>query len=216
MKRFTAWINERGIHATARRRIYQGPGIYLDGSTNKRKMDVGIMACHGDGKADQNIDDLVLNWNQILVAGELKCNPVEDAQNPAWVDLATREKSPSRLPSLYTLSLFNITSLQNMALIESPNLQAKGANRHLDRPKTDLQLRRKTTSSDSSGSDSDDFNLEKKPPPSEFTRAYKRWQLHKEYETEFNKRPQGLGQKAAWLLELEKSKEREWYRGFSK
>ena len=89
MKSFTAWINERGVHAAARRRIYHGPGIYLDGSTNKRKMDVGIMACHEDGKADEIIDDLIPNWTQILVAGELKCNPVEDAQSPAWVDLAT-------------------------------------------------------------------------------------------------------------------------------
>ncbi len=95
MKRFTAWIDERGVHVAPHRRIYQGPGIYLDGSTNKRKMDVGIMACHGDGKVDENIDHLIPNWTQILVAGELKCNPVEDAQNPAWVDLATYAREVS-------------------------------------------------------------------------------------------------------------------------
>lgn len=44
MKRFTAWIDERDVHAAAHRRIYQGPGIYLDGSPVKRKMDVGITA----------------------------------------------------------------------------------------------------------------------------------------------------------------------------
>lgn len=38
MKRFMAWINER--HAVAHRRVYQGHGIYMDGSPLKRKMDV--------------------------------------------------------------------------------------------------------------------------------------------------------------------------------
>ncbi|MCJ1250102.1 hypothetical protein MMC30_007328 [Trapelia coarctata] len=42
MKHFTAWINESGVNAAPHRRIYQGPGIYLDGSPVKRKMDVGI------------------------------------------------------------------------------------------------------------------------------------------------------------------------------
>ncbi|MCJ1281514.1 hypothetical protein MMC26_000834 [Xylographa opegraphella] len=89
MESCTAWMNERGVHGAASRRIYQRPGIYLAGSTNKRKIDVGIVACHEDGKAKEIIGDLIPNWTQILVAGELKRNPVKDAQNPAWVDLAT-------------------------------------------------------------------------------------------------------------------------------
>ena len=52
------------------------------------------------------------------------------------------------------------------------------------------------------------------PPADENTRAHTRWQLLQAYETEFNKRPMGLGQKAAWLLDLEKNKETEWYKGF--
>ncbi|MCJ1473154.1 hypothetical protein MMC13_001805 [Lambiella insularis] len=93
MKRFTAWINECGVHSAAHRRIYQGPGIYLDGSPVKRKMDVGIIACHGQSKSEddgnsENTDASIPNWTQIMVAGELKSNPIEDKQEPAWLDLA--------------------------------------------------------------------------------------------------------------------------------
>ena len=34
------------------------------------------------------------------------------------------------------------------------------------------------------------------------------------FEIEFNKRPKSLGQKASWLLDLEKTKERAWYDEF--
>jgi len=94
MKRFTAWIDERGVHVAARRRIYQGPGIYLDGSPVKRKMDVGITARHRQSQGyedgvDEKPDARIFNWADILVTGELKSNPVEDGQTPAWLDLAT-------------------------------------------------------------------------------------------------------------------------------
>lgn len=93
MKRFTASINERGVHAAAHRRIYQGPSIYLGGSPVKRKMDVGIIACHGQSKSEddgnsENTDASTPNWTQIMVAGELKSNPIEDKQEQAWLDLA--------------------------------------------------------------------------------------------------------------------------------
>ncbi|KAI9715652.1 MAG: hypothetical protein M1812_005804 [Candelaria pacifica] len=64
MKRFVAWTN--GVRPAASRQIYQGPSTYLDGSPVKRKMDA-----------------------QMLVAVELKSNPIEDGQEPAWLDLAT-------------------------------------------------------------------------------------------------------------------------------
>jgi len=94
MKRFTAWINERGVRAAARRRIYQGPGIFLDGSPVKRKMDVGITACHKQSQGykdgvDEKPDARISKWADILVTGELKSNPVKDGQTPAWLDLAT-------------------------------------------------------------------------------------------------------------------------------
>ena len=92
--RFTVWVNERGIHAAARRQIYQGPGIYLDGSPVKRKMDVSITARHGESKDDvdragEKADTPISDWAEILVTGELKSNPIEDGQTPAWLDLAT-------------------------------------------------------------------------------------------------------------------------------
>ncbi len=94
MKRFTAWIDERGVHVAPHRRIYQGPGIYLDGSPVKRKMDIGIMARHRQSQGyedgvDEKPDARISNWADILVTGELKSNPVEDGQTPAWLDLAT-------------------------------------------------------------------------------------------------------------------------------
>lgn len=80
----------------------------------------------------------------------------------------------------------------------------------------DFQSRRKTTSSDDSDSDPDEIDMEKEPSAAENPRAYTRWQLLQAYETEFNKRPMGLGQNAAWLLDLEKNKEAGWYQGFFK
>ncbi|KAI9758368.1 MAG: hypothetical protein M1835_000602 [Candelina submexicana] len=94
MKRFTAWVNGRGVHPAAGRQIYKGPHTYLDGSTIKRKMDVGITACHGQSNSDDDGGDKKMNkpksnWAQMLVTGELKSNPIEDGQEPAWLDLAT-------------------------------------------------------------------------------------------------------------------------------
>lgn len=94
MERFTAWINGRGVDATTCRRIYQGPDIYLDGRPVKRKMDVGITARHGESKDDvdragEKPEAQISDWAEILVTGELKSNPIEDGQTPAWLDLAT-------------------------------------------------------------------------------------------------------------------------------
>ncbi|KAL2041528.1 hypothetical protein N7G274_005910 [Stereocaulon virgatum] len=88
MKQFVACVND--VHPATSRQIYKGPSAYLDGSPIKRKMDVGIMGRHGnkndeaDGKTSPKS-----NWAQILVAGELKSNPIKDGQEPAWLDLAT-------------------------------------------------------------------------------------------------------------------------------
>ncbi|KAK3177888.1 hypothetical protein OEA41_000020 [Lepraria neglecta] len=90
VERFTAWVTKYGVHPAASRQIYQGPSIYLDGSRIKRKMDVGIMAYHGQSKTDhRKTHQPKSNWAQILVTGELKSNPIEDGQEPAWLDVAT-------------------------------------------------------------------------------------------------------------------------------
>jgi len=51
---FAAWTTECSERFAARRQIYQGPGVYLDGSAVKRKMDVGITARHGQSKGDED------------------------------------------------------------------------------------------------------------------------------------------------------------------
>ena len=94
MKRFTAWINERGMHVVPYRRIYQGPSIYLDGSPVKRKMDVGITARHRPSQGyedgvDEMPDTRISKWADILVTGELESNPVEKERTSTWLDLAT-------------------------------------------------------------------------------------------------------------------------------
>ncbi len=77
MKHFVAWTN--GVHHAASRQIYKGPSTYLDGSPIKRKMDVGVMACHGQSKTDHGMTyKPKCNWAQMLVIGELKSNPIED------------------------------------------------------------------------------------------------------------------------------------------
>ena len=57
-------------------------------------MDVGITARHGRSKSEEDgveekSNTPISNWAEILVAGELKSNPVQDGQMPVWLDLAT-------------------------------------------------------------------------------------------------------------------------------
>jgi len=76
---FMAWVTECGVQPAASRQIYKGPSTYLDGSPIKRKMDVGVMACHGQSKTDHGMTyKPKCNWAQMLVIGELKSNPIED------------------------------------------------------------------------------------------------------------------------------------------
>jgi len=55
---FMAWTND--VHAAASRQIYKGPSTYLDESPIKRKMDVGVMACHGQSKTDHDLLEGIL------------------------------------------------------------------------------------------------------------------------------------------------------------
>lgn len=98
-----------------------------------------------------------------------------------------------------------------MASLELPR-RPQAANFNMGHPAAHIQPRRETSSSHSSESDPDEYNKGKKLPQS--TRAHERTQLIEEYETEYNQRPMGLGQKAIWLLNLEEKKESGWYLGF--
>ncbi|KAL8903406.1 MAG: hypothetical protein Q9207_003952 [Kuettlingeria erythrocarpa] len=93
MDHLTAWVRKHSTRATVSRQIYRGPGIYLDGTPIKRKMDVGFTAGNGhsrtDSKTKENTSTQKPNWSEILVTGELKSNPDQDRNEKAWVDLAT-------------------------------------------------------------------------------------------------------------------------------
>ncbi len=83
MKHFIVWVNEHSAHPAAPQQIYKGSSTYLDGSSIKRKMDVQSETDHGKTQKPKS------NWAQMLVTGELKSNPIQDGQEPAWLDLAT-------------------------------------------------------------------------------------------------------------------------------
>ena len=89
----TVWVHKHSTRVTVSRQIYQGPGIYLDGTPIKRKMDVGFTAGNRQNRTDsttnKKTDTPKPNWSEILVAGDLKSNPDKDGQETAWVDLAT-------------------------------------------------------------------------------------------------------------------------------
>ena len=111
--RFTEWTTERGERVAARRQLYQGPGSYLNGSPVKRKMDVGIVARHRQGKGDEDAagktsDAPISCWTNILVVGELKSNPTEDGQAPVWLDLATYAREVFRTQDRRFVLGFNL------------------------------------------------------------------------------------------------------------
>ena len=107
MNRLTVWVREHSTRATDSRQIYRGPGIYLDGTPIKRKMDVGFTAGNGQSRTDstntnENTSTRKPHWSEILVTGELKSNPDQDGYEKAWVDLATyaREGLPHTRPEI--------------------------------------------------------------------------------------------------------------------
>ena len=61
----------------SQRRLLDIPNQPLAGSTAKRKPDIGFMR-----------DSKSRHWSQILVPGELKCNPIMDKSSATWLDLA--------------------------------------------------------------------------------------------------------------------------------
>ena len=65
----------------AQRRLLTQPHQPLQGSTAYRKLDVGFV---DDPSAGVNSK---CHWSQILVPGELKCNPSADIASKAWLDI---------------------------------------------------------------------------------------------------------------------------------
>lgn len=54
----------------------------------------GIMTRHEQSKGNEDGVEVksntpISNWAEILMTGELKSNPIQDGQRPAWLDLAT-------------------------------------------------------------------------------------------------------------------------------
>jgi serine/threonine protein kinase len=66
---------------TRRRRPLAKPNDAIDGSTGKRKMDIGFVDIAKTRK------DSKYHWSQVLVPGELKSVPSADKASEAWLDL---------------------------------------------------------------------------------------------------------------------------------
>ena len=64
-----------------RRRPLAKPNDTIDGSTGKRKMDIGFVDTPKVWK------DSKYHWSQVLVPGELKSAPSADKASEAWLDL---------------------------------------------------------------------------------------------------------------------------------
>lgn len=72
---------------TSRRKLLAQPKTPLPGSTAKRSVDIGFVDDNFayDPEAEK---DFRYRWSHVLVPGELKSNPSEDAATKAWADLA--------------------------------------------------------------------------------------------------------------------------------
>lgn len=79
--KLAAWAATQPGAPTYRRRPLAQPNKPIDGSTAKRKLDVGFM---NNPKANKGSR---CHWSQILVPGELKSNPAADKSGEAQYDL---------------------------------------------------------------------------------------------------------------------------------
>ncbi|KAL8728302.1 MAG: hypothetical protein Q9181_005385, partial [Wetmoreana brouardii] len=99
LQTFTSSLREQlrkvdsSMRATNPRKLYQGPGQILQGSTAKRKMDVGIAAGNRHEEVDKNdaedLDRMTRDWSEIHVAGELKKNAEMDSYDETFIDIAS-------------------------------------------------------------------------------------------------------------------------------
>ncbi|OGM50853.1 hypothetical protein ABOM_000792 [Aspergillus bombycis] len=82
----SAWVNqirgvasEEGFAINSQRTVLAQPDRPLEGSIANRKLDIDIVR---NSDASRNH-----HWSDILVLGELKCNPKEDSSSKTWRDL---------------------------------------------------------------------------------------------------------------------------------
>ncbi|KAB8069840.1 hypothetical protein BDV29DRAFT_182013 [Aspergillus leporis] len=76
---------EEGFHLTTDRTVLTQPNRPLEGSTAERKLDTGIV--YNSNSTNQTTNQTKYEWSQVLVLGELKCNPKEDTASKTWRDL---------------------------------------------------------------------------------------------------------------------------------
>ncbi|KAG9236004.1 hypothetical protein BJ875DRAFT_494545 [Amylocarpus encephaloides] len=89
INQFLQFANERGFQPPTRRRYFTTPNKPIPGSVSKRKLDVGIVYNQTNEASLENTnDDLLCDWSDVLVPGELKGDPREDNHSSTWLDLS--------------------------------------------------------------------------------------------------------------------------------
>ncbi|EKG09044.1 hypothetical protein MPH_13974 [Macrophomina phaseolina MS6] len=79
---FLSFAGDRGFQPSKRRRCVTAPDQPLDGSTSKRKLDVGV------ARSKSEDEEAPCHWSHILVPGELKSNPAEDNYHETRLDIS--------------------------------------------------------------------------------------------------------------------------------
>ncbi|KAH7025329.1 hypothetical protein B0J12DRAFT_686493 [Macrophomina phaseolina] len=80
--RFLTFADERGFRPSERRRCVTTPNQPLDGSTARRKLDVGV------ARGEPEHEGVPCHWSHILVPGELKSNWKKDNHNDTRLDIS--------------------------------------------------------------------------------------------------------------------------------
>ncbi|KAL8380591.1 hypothetical protein RB595_005050 [Gaeumannomyces hyphopodioides] len=86
LTKLDAFAEDHRPTPTRRRRPLAQPNKPIQGSTGKRKLDVGLVDDPDAGKNSR------CHWSQILVPGELKSNRSADIASKAWLDLGRYAK----------------------------------------------------------------------------------------------------------------------------
>ncbi|KAB2568650.1 hypothetical protein DBV05_g12671 [Lasiodiplodia theobromae] len=80
--KFMSLASDHGFRPAQRRRCVTAPDQPLEGSTAKRKLDVGI------ARGEPEHEEVPCHWSHILVPGELKSNWREDNHNDTRLDIS--------------------------------------------------------------------------------------------------------------------------------
>ncbi|KAM0431370.1 hypothetical protein ACHAPT_005347 [Fusarium lateritium] len=81
-----ALAGDRSLIPTPRRKLLAQPRTPLEGSVGRRSMDIGFV--NSNISSNPESKDSGYRWSDVLVAGELKSNPMADKAWMAWLDLA--------------------------------------------------------------------------------------------------------------------------------